>query len=441
MSAILSLDGFGLAFGDRPILRTVSFQVARHGLTALMGPAGTGKSSLLRTLAGLNNANPSFRTWGNTLYDGHPISNEKKPALVTQKIQLMTSTVLENLLNGLPNRSSFTRAQQIDQLSTALFDLNQDWVIANWHRPVVDLALFEQRIVAILCESLSQPALLMLDEPTAGLSDGHALALCQLLSKLAEESALLLASHHQAQVRTLATHVVLIASGITQESASCQSFFGAPISAAAQHFIRSGSCPEEALEADTSHDDQAAPRVTLSSTAKSDLPEATSFNSATMGPRGFVWLIPGQLAGTPWPGIIRETAEDLSALRNVGITRLVSLTEKPYDPALAIQYGIQCHSLPIVDMAVPTLTQAWALCEDISRWIAAGEVVALHCKAGLGRTGTLLAAYWLWLGKGSYTARQAVEHVRGREGGMIQSQMQIDFLHRFAELVTEHRTS
>lgn len=438
MSAILSLDGFGLAFGDRPILRTVSFQVARRGLTALMGPAGTGKSSLLRTLAGLNNANPSFRTWGNTLYDGHPVSNEKKPALVTQKIQLMTSTVLENLLNGLPNRSSFTRAQQIDQLSTALFALNQDWVIANWHRPVVDLALFEQRIVAILCESLSQPALLMLDEPTAGLSDEHALALCQLLSKLAEKSALLLASHHQAQVRTLATHVVLIASGITQEFASCQSFFGAPTSAAAQHFIRSGSCPEEALDANTCHASQAE---ALSSTVESDSPDAACFNSATMGPRGFVWLIPGRLAGTPWPGIIRETAEDLSALRNVGITRLVSLTEKPYDPALAIQYGIQCHSLPIVDMAVPTLTQAWALCEDISRWIAAGEVVALHCKAGLGRTGTLLAAYWLWLGKGSYTARQAVEHVRGREGGMIQSQMQIDFLHRFAELVTEHRTS
>ena len=82
-------------------------------------------------------------------------------------------------------------------------------------------------------------------------------------------------------------------------------------------------------------------------------------------------------------------------------------------------------------MQAPPARDALALCQRMDQWILEGEVIALHCRAGLGRTGTLLAAYWLWCGKGSRSALQAIEHVRRLESAMIQSQPQVDFLTGF----------
>ena len=147
-------------------------------------------------------------------------------------------------------------------------------------------------------------------------------------------------------------------------------------------------------------------------------------------------MLPGQLAGTPWPGIFRETSRDLDDLRNVGVTRLVNLTEEVMDPAALAPFGISAHTLPMPDMHAPTATQAARLCADIDTWLRSGEVVALHCRAGLGRTGTLLAAYWLWRGHGERTAVDATNRIRQLNNNMIQSQEQVRFLEEFALQLT-----
>lgn len=431
---VLRLAGFGLAYEDRMVLRSIDLSVPARGCTALLGPAGTGKSSLLRTLAGCNDHNRSLRMWGQALYQGRACTPGHRPALVVQKVQLMVATVLENLASGLPDRARLTRAQQLEELDRVAAELQQPWIMDCLQAQVLDLPVVRQRTIAILHEFLRRPALLMLDEPTTGLSEAEADALAQFIEQITQRQTVLLVLHHLRLARRLAQHVALIASGETQESAPAAQFFGAPQSAAARQFIRTGSCPEfprvqseAALPAPpaTAH---AAPVPPPPAASTQSMPWA----SASQGPRGFAWLLPGQLAGTPWPGVVRDRDEDLDALRRVGVTRLVSLTELPFPLALAARFGMQCASLPVPDMQAPTLTQAADLCRDIDRWLANGEVVALHCKAGLGRTGTLLAAYWLWQGQGQRTAVQAIERVRRLHAAMVQSPAQTAFLSQFA---------
>lgn len=158
--------------------------------------------------------------------------------------------------------------------------------------------------------------------------------------------------------------------------------------------------------------------------------------SAARGPRGFTWLLAGRLAGTPWPGIVQPLGYDLDALRSVGVTRLVSLTEEPFDAAIALPYGIVCESCPMPDMHPPTPEQARHLCGAIDAWLLHGDVVAVHCRAGLGRTGTVLAAYWLWRAGGALGAVRALEDVRRLEPGWVQSRAQVDFLEEFARDLT-----
>ncbi|MFP4611402.1 MAG: ATP-binding cassette domain-containing protein, partial [Thiohalophilus sp.] len=65
---MLNLSQFGVAFGDSVILRSVDLTVPERGVFALLGPAGTGKSTLLRTICGINQAVSNLRTWGEVVY-------------------------------------------------------------------------------------------------------------------------------------------------------------------------------------------------------------------------------------------------------------------------------------------------------------------------------------------------------------------------------------
>lgn len=149
------------------------------------------------------------------------------------------------------------------------------------------------------------------------------------------------------------------------------------------------------------------------------------------GPRGFVWLIPGRVAGTPLPGILRDVRDDLAALRDVGITHLVSLTEQPFDATLAAEFGIRCTHFSIPDMAAPSPAAAAALCDSLTTQLREGGAVAFHCRAGLGRTGTLLATYLIWAGAGRCSAESAIALVRRLDSKMIQSHAQEEFLRSY----------
>nr|WP_261794500.1 ATP-binding cassette domain-containing protein [Comamonas testosteroni] len=90
--------GLGTSFGPRVILAEVDFALPVTGVTALLGPAGTGKSTMLRTLAGLNDSNPRFRRWGKVQIGGQPLTQNNRPQLVQQHARLMRANTLDALI-------------------------------------------------------------------------------------------------------------------------------------------------------------------------------------------------------------------------------------------------------------------------------------------------------------------------------------------------------
>lgn len=429
MTPLLELRGFGAAYGDKVVLRGIDFEVPARGCMALLGPAGTGKSTLLRTLAGHNNAHPSLRTWGQVRYRGRELADGNRPALVMQKSQFLISTVWDNLVFEMKNRSQLTRAQQLQKITALLHRTGQQHLLDRLDEKVVRYSAAQQRGIAILRQALSEPDLLMVDEPTTNLPEDEIAPLHHMIHELAQDRALLVVSHNQAYARRLADRVVLIANGVTQECSDAPRFFQAPSSDAARHYLRTGSCPEDGTECS---DDEAGTSSPAGATTP-PLTERPDAKPASWGPRGFVWLIRGRVAGAPLPGIVRDVDYDLAALRDVGVTRLVSLTEEPFPAEPASRFGIACHASPIPDMHAPAPEQMLELCRDMDRFLANQEVIAVHCKAGLGRTGTVLAAYRLWRAGANASAVEAIEFVRRLEPGMIQSQAQADFLADFAE--------
>ena len=131
----------------------------------------------------------------------------------------------------------------------------------------------------------------------------------------------------------------------------------------------------------------------------------------------------------PAPGVTQDLSYDLDLVRGAGVTCLVTLTTEPLSPEAALrERGLQSVFFPIEDMGVPSEQAAAELAACVADLIAQGQAVAFHCKAGLGRTGTLLAAQLIWEGM---DAKSALGRVRSVEAGWVQSDKQLLFLSRY----------
>ncbi len=426
--ALLVLQGFGVAFGARVVLSSIDLRVDARDMVVVLGPAGTGKSTLLRTLAGFNDANPSLRVWGEARYRGEPWGAWRSPALVAQCARLLMSSVLENLMSQLPERASLTKPDQRKLARRLLDTAGLAELGEQLEAPVSELPLWQQRQIAILRVCASNPPLLCVDEPTVGVDEHEAARILDYLRAQSERRAVMVVLHNQNEARRLGGKAILLAGGRVLEAQRTEAFFAHPLSEAGRDYVRSGSCAVPAPDATREElDDNVAPPPPLPAAARDYIPDA-------FGPRGFLWLKQGQLAGTPKPGVVRELTHDLSALRRVGVDVLLTLTESPLEDAQIAEAGIETCWFPIPDMHAPPIEQAIAICREIDTRLASGQVVAVHCLAGLGRTGTILAAYLIWEG---LDALHALETVRRIEPRWVQSDPQVDFLQTFGDVLTQ----
>jgi atypical dual specificity phosphatase len=145
-----------------------------------------------------------------------------------------------------------------------------------------------------------------------------------------------------------------------------------------------------------------------------------------MPPPGFTWVDQPHLAAMAMP----ESVDDLAWLRRHGIDVLVSLTQNPPPRQWVNDAGLLAVSVPVPDMEPPADRQLDHLLDTIRKANAAGMGVAVHCGAGLGRTGTVLAAYFVTRGM---PPRDAVEKVRNLRPGSIETTEQERAIERFAE--------
>lgn len=452
---ILETDNWGVAYGEKVILSSLQLQIAPCAITVLMGPVGSGKSTVLRSLAGLNDENPRFVQWGQLRYDGQPLAGDHRPRLVRQHVRLMQSSVQDSLSELVPQAHLLSGLDRRAWCEAYLDRMGFADIKPMLAQTTVELSAMHQRAVAILREAAADPALLMCDEPSADLQDYDSYLLLELLKRIARERAVLLVTHNQRHAQRVADHVLLLAGGAVQESSRADNFFSAPYSPAGQQFVRSGSCAvvvplqsvQEAMQAELSPLAIQAPAPTAAQAARQSqravLPDlalanpvlaAEHFVPSARGPRGFAWLVPGKLAGTPLPGVVSDVDVDMQALRRCGVTVLVSLTEKDIDQAALARNGLRNVHLPVHDREPPSVSQLQMLMLKMKRLLLAGDVLAVHCLAGLGRTGTVLAA---WLVFEGVTAEEALRRVREIEPQYVQSEQQERSLLAYEEMLLE----
>lgn len=134
-------------------------------------------------------------------------------------------------------------------------------------------------------------------------------------------------------------------------------------------------------------------------------------------PSGFSWIDKPLLAAMARP----SGPEDLAWLREQGIEVLLSLTEERPRREWSDESGLLVHHVPLEDMEPPEQDQLDRCVSAILRANERRMGVAVHCGAGLGRTGVVLAAYFVARG---LSAANAITRIRRLRPGSIETDEQ-----------------
>ena len=228
--AVLPLTARALVYraGGRALVDGLDLTLEAGGVTMIMGPNGAGKSLLLRLLHGL--LPPSG---GTVRCAGEPLglAHRRRQALVFQKPVLLRRSVLANLEFVLRARPDAARRDARELLAhVGLLELAA--------QPARALSGGEQQRLALARALATEPALLLLDEPTASL-DPAATARIEAIVRLTAETGtkVVFVSHDIGQARRLASEVVFLHRGRVLEHAPAATFFDHPRSTAARDYL------------------------------------------------------------------------------------------------------------------------------------------------------------------------------------------------------------
>ena len=203
--SVLAVRGLGATRGGREILRDVSFEASRGEIVALMGLSGGGKTTILRTIAGLDPVGAG------------DVAIEGRVGMVFQMHFLFEHlTALENVMLAPRHVGGIARAAVEARAIQLLESLG---VAGRRDAYPRELSGGESQRVAIARAMAMDPPLLLLDEPTASLDPARRFELGQILRKLAGEGrTLVVTTHDEDFVRQFADRVVILADGQAVES-------------------------------------------------------------------------------------------------------------------------------------------------------------------------------------------------------------------------------
>jgi len=221
VSPILSVREVGKKFGGFTALDGVTVDFAPGRLTSIIGPNGAGKSTFFNVLSGV--FPPST---GNVLFEGRDITGLPQHAFarmgIAKSFQITNLfphlSVLENVRVGAQATRTGLDLWRPRARLTELVDRAEALLVLvglahRRHQPAENLAHGEQRCLEIAVALACEPRLLLLDEPTAGMSPEEARQMMDLIVRLNAERSVILVEHRMKLVMGISDRILVLHQG------------------------------------------------------------------------------------------------------------------------------------------------------------------------------------------------------------------------------------
>ncbi|TCL72900.1 amino acid ABC transporter ATP-binding protein [Rhizobium sp. BK251] len=242
---MIELSHIEKRFADVVVLRDITLRIGEGSVTALVGPSGGGKSTLLRCINLLEVPTAGQIRLGEekmTFVPGQKASWQaiqrirRQTGMVFQNFQLFPhQTAIENVMEGLVTVLRWPAARARERAMELLTKVGMAHKADAWPST---LSGGQQQRVAIARALAPSPRVLLCDEPTSALDPELAAEVVDVLARLASEgTTMVMATHDLRLASKIANEVVFLEAGAIVETGSARNIFGAPERERTKRFI------------------------------------------------------------------------------------------------------------------------------------------------------------------------------------------------------------
>ena len=216
----LELRDLSMFYGDFQALDSITFDVPKREVTALIGPSGCGKSTLLRCCNRMNDLIPGARMTGSIMFEGRnlldpnidSVSVRRRIGMVFQKPNPFPKSITANVAFG-PRINGFKG--DIEALVEESLRRAALWseVKDDLGKSALALSGGQQQRLCIARAIAVQPEIILMDEPASALDPVATLKIEDLMRELAEEYTIIVVTHNMQQAARVSTYTAFLLAG------------------------------------------------------------------------------------------------------------------------------------------------------------------------------------------------------------------------------------
>lgn len=215
----IQMTGIHKAFGNNEVLRGVDFDLKPGEVHALMGENGAGKSTLMNILTGLHEKDAGEIIIDNQslTYDNPKEAEKNGVSFIHQEmITWPDMTVLDNLFMGKEHANKFGFLQMKSMKEEASQALDELGISIPLNKRMGDLSVGQQQLIEIAKTLLNDVKVLIMDEPTAALTDSEIQTLFQIINRLKQERvSIVYISHRMEEIFQICDRITVMRDGVS----------------------------------------------------------------------------------------------------------------------------------------------------------------------------------------------------------------------------------
>ncbi len=247
MMNLLEIKNINLSFGEKQVLKNVSFGIPEKSIVALIGPSGCGKSTLLRCLNRMHDLNSNVQIKGEILLEGENLLDQKANVveirrnigMVFQKPNPFPKSIFENIafglrINGTKAKATLQKTVEESLHRSFLWDEVKD----DLTKSALQLSGGQQQRLCIARAIAVKPKIILMDEPCSALDPISTARIEELLLELKKDYTIIIVTHNMQQAQRVADYTAVMYLGEMVEYGTTTQIFHEPQNETARNYVK-----------------------------------------------------------------------------------------------------------------------------------------------------------------------------------------------------------